>query len=637
MTTISLQWVLNFANAIVGVGLLTMPYCFQQCGIVLATLMILGSGYLTKTTCEFLLRAGSYTRKSSYEQLALLVYGPTGKLLCELSTIGVSVGTLVAFQVVIGDLAPAIVTGTLGFGSSWMLRAVLMIASCGLVLPLCLMRSVSSLANLNTVSMTFYSCFIFVVCCLSLPSLSALEWWTDVAFWKPAAFFKCLPIILLSYNCQAQVFIFYGALPDPNIKTMIAIIHKAINLVNFFYCTVGMFGYIAFYKAGVHGDVLENFPPGFLTILMKLGFLLSVIVSFPLMCFPVRSSLNSLLFADKKQGILHDVITNSAGYIAPDKFVIITLGLVSSTLVIGILVPKIEVVLSITGALAGSFICLVFPSALFVMTGGKDKLRGFGLTVLLVSSVFLIACTSTSIMGLLSGEPPPVATADVQQEIVNNVIKKSIQTEPPVTIAELAEKLVPKEKFDVKNIPDNLPETHNIPELLKVDTTHPPSQTTLKVETKAALPEIIKVEEKTQPPTEVKTSNEKQINELNDALHGKSKEAAGPTEPPLTTRPIAELKKAVLEEIAASGLPAAGKLIVADSEKKHEVINPVKQPLADKKDVAVDSHDTNKVLDITNNSLPLKETPLEVSSVKTINESDIKPKKVSREILSNKA
>merc|ERR1712076_106487 len=130
---------------------------------------------------------------------------------------------------------------------------------------------------------------------------------------------------------------------------MIAIIHKAINLVNMFYVTVGLFGYIAFYKAGVHGDVMENFPGGFLTILVKFGFLLSVVVSFPLMCFPVRSSINSLLFSDKKQSILHDVITNSSGYIAPDKFVMISLGLVSGTLVIGILVPKIEVVLSITG------------------------------------------------------------------------------------------------------------------------------------------------------------------------------------------------------------------------------------------------------------------------------------------------
>ena len=34
-------------------------------------MMVIVSGHLTKITCEFLLRAGSYTRKSTYEQLGM--------------------------------------------------------------------------------------------------------------------------------------------------------------------------------------------------------------------------------------------------------------------------------------------------------------------------------------------------------------------------------------------------------------------------------------------------------------------------------------------------------------------------------------------------------------------------------------
>ena len=349
MVTVGLSWVLNFSNAVLGVGLLAMPYCYQECGVLLATLMILLTGHLTKLTCNFLLLAGVRTRKSTYEQLALLVYGRKGKLLCELSMIGVVFGTLIAFQIVIGDLAPAVANSQFGFARSWLNRAGFMLACCVFVLPLSLMRSVSSLASFNAISMTFYVVYIFSVVCMALPSVGQMEWWTDIWFWKPSAFLKCLPIIVLSYNCQGQVFIFYAALPDPNVKVMTAIVHKAINLVNAFYIVVGLFGYIAFYKVGIGGNILENFSNGFLTDCIKLGFLGSVIVSYPLMCFPIRSSINSLFFAGRKQGLLHDVITNAAAYIAPDKFVLITLGLVSSSVFIGVLVPKVEVVLNITG------------------------------------------------------------------------------------------------------------------------------------------------------------------------------------------------------------------------------------------------------------------------------------------------
>ena len=36
------------ANSIIGVAILSMPYCFKQCGIILATVMILFSGIIVK-------------------------------------------------------------------------------------------------------------------------------------------------------------------------------------------------------------------------------------------------------------------------------------------------------------------------------------------------------------------------------------------------------------------------------------------------------------------------------------------------------------------------------------------------------------------------------------------------------------
>ena len=53
----------------------------------------------------------------------------------------------------------------------------------------------------------------------------------------------------------------------------------------------------------------------------------------------------------------------------------ITLGLVSGTLIVGILVPNIEVVLTITGAVIGIFLCFIFPSVLFITAGGNEQMK----------------------------------------------------------------------------------------------------------------------------------------------------------------------------------------------------------------------------------------------------------------------
>ena len=42
--------VITLANSIIGVAILSMPYCFKQCGIVLATIMILFSGMIVKVS-----------------------------------------------------------------------------------------------------------------------------------------------------------------------------------------------------------------------------------------------------------------------------------------------------------------------------------------------------------------------------------------------------------------------------------------------------------------------------------------------------------------------------------------------------------------------------------------------------------
>lgn len=119
--------VINMANSIVGVSILSMPYCFKEAGMLLGILLLLLSGFITKKTCMFLVRSAIMARRRSYEFLAFHVFGVSGKLFVEMCMIFFLIGICISFHVVMGDLAPAIVARFLEVENSPSLRCTLLI------------------------------------------------------------------------------------------------------------------------------------------------------------------------------------------------------------------------------------------------------------------------------------------------------------------------------------------------------------------------------------------------------------------------------------------------------------------------------------------------------------------------------
>lgn len=155
--------VMTLANSIIGVSVLAMPFCFKQCGIVLAIVVLILSSTLSRLACHFLIKSAVMSRRRNFELLAFHAFGHMGKFLVELFIIGFLVGTCIAFFVIMGDLGPQIVRKVIDKKPEDIRTSLLITTSIFIVLPLGLLRNIDSLSTLCTATIIFYLCLVLKV------------------------------------------------------------------------------------------------------------------------------------------------------------------------------------------------------------------------------------------------------------------------------------------------------------------------------------------------------------------------------------------------------------------------------------------------------------------------------------------
>ncbi|XP_046572862.1 putative sodium-coupled neutral amino acid transporter 10 isoform X5 [Haliotis rubra] len=426
-------YILNLGNSIIGVAVLAMPFCFKQCGIILGIVLLLFCTWLTLVSCQLLMRAAAVSRKRSYEFLAYYTFGAAGKFVIEVGLIGLQIGTLIAQIVVIGDLGPAIISKVLGIENTPSLRTYLIVFLCLCVgLPLGLLKDLRSVSNASTICICFYTVFVFYVLTLSGPNLWTGSWYHNVAFWRPEGLFQTLPIFSLSFGCQTQLFLLYDALPEPTLKSINGVTSSAVNLCAVAYLLVGFFGYIAFYDKDIGGDIITLFPSTFFADMMKLLFVVSIAVTFPLIIFPCRASLYTLLFPQQKQKAYEDI--QEENRMPEIHFKFITVSIVICSMITGILVPNVEFILGMNGATMGTLICYIFPALFFVrVMANKAEGKHIAQLVMVLGITILLVSTFATLYTQDKGHTHPVApkgAEDLAANLENPALNKPVDLPP---------------------------------------------------------------------------------------------------------------------------------------------------------------------------------------------------------------
>ncbi|XP_014235355.1 putative sodium-coupled neutral amino acid transporter 10 [Trichogramma pretiosum] len=449
--------VTTLANSIIGVSVLAMPFCFKQCGIILATLMLLLSSIFSRLACHFLIKSAVMSRRRNFEFLAFHAFGLMGKCIVELCIIGFLFGTCIAYFVVAGDLGPQIVGGVIDKRPEDIRTSFLITTGIFIVLPLGLLRNIDSLASVSTASIAFYIIFVLKVVGESTHHIIAGDWFDKVNFWRPAGLLQCIPIFSLALFCQTQLFEIYESMSNPTLEKMNQVVKGALNICTGVYLCVGLFGYIAFCAQPFTGNILMSFEPSLTSEIIKIGFVLSVAFSFPLVIFPCRASLNSLLF---KQGYTYDV---AASYISETRFRCLTSLIVLVALSVGILIPNIEFVLGIVGSTIGVIICLIFPAMFFISISIKNTNERLLAQVMVFIGVWMMILGTYANLYAMEQSSNLKSTTDKLPRQINDLPKiidhdSFIKTDEIVKQINDYKKIIPKasrSKPIVPNIPEN--------------------------------------------------------------------------------------------------------------------------------------------------------------------------------------
>ncbi|XP_072416374.1 solute carrier family 38 member 10-like [Chiloscyllium punctatum] len=372
-------------NSFVGVSLLTLPFCFQQCGIILGSLLLVSCSWMTHSSSLMLLKAAVAANRKTYFGLAQTSYGIPGKLVVEISMIGLMLGTSIAFFAVLEDLGANLflaLTGSLS--TPWQRALVLLAITSGVVLPLSLARKVSNSTWQMLISLIFYVLLMTVLLLYCLNSVISGELVMEkVRFWQWPGIATTLPIFATSFCGHPLVLPMYFNLRGQSVEQMNVICKQATITTFAFYTVIGVCGYLTLVEA-VPGDILAALPPSFATHGTRAIFLISLTLSFPLVILPCRQAISTLLFEQEKE----DGTFSVSGDMPFCQHVITTMVIVYGTMIMGILVPDVQTVLAIIGTTMGTVICFICPSV-FHAKLRKDTFTGrivlgFGILLLLI-------------------------------------------------------------------------------------------------------------------------------------------------------------------------------------------------------------------------------------------------------------
>jgi len=349
---------LNTTKSILGAGLLSLPLSYAWSGYILMTIILVFLLFLNAFTGDLIIKCCSHLKLTSYNELAEHTFGKKFAIFVEILTIICGFGSLAAYEVLIGDFACGIISYITG---SCNRVIVVYVFSMVTVFPLSLLQSLNSLRFLSFLTLTFIAAFGVVVIYLSgsflafnpMPS-------TVVPFnWSPSIF-QAICVGCFAYACHLNVVPIFVELKRPNALNGYRFIDWAMAISSIIYISIGLFGYLQF-GSETQGNILDNYPKTDLVIIMIAAMLVVVVVSYPLANFPIKISIDYMLFSHE----YHNPAKANRNHQNHRMWIYSSL-LFLAAASMGAFLDDVGAIFSITGATTTVLLTIIIPPSIYL-------------------------------------------------------------------------------------------------------------------------------------------------------------------------------------------------------------------------------------------------------------------------------
>lgn len=370
----------NMVNAIIGAGIVGIPFAIKEAGLVAGIFLVFLCAILTEKSLRVLIETAKLMKVPSYETVMEVAFGKTGFLFVLINMFILSYGAMVSYLMVIKDTLPSI----LGVGDDLddqpLRQGILFVSSLIVIVPLSMQRDVADLAKTSKIN-----CALDVLMVLLLVYLSPEEnlanheeidssepfldqvvtlFQTDVI--HGSTVFVGLGVLSFAFVCQHSAFIVAGSLETPTRERWAKVTKITVIICGCLATLMGVSGYLA-YGENTEGNILNNLDDSAASNVTRAFLATTMFFVYPLESFVARHVMVVLLFQGK---IAHDG-DDHAVLARPDRRRNLTLYLYTAAIVPAILFRDLGKVLSLTGTIGGSSLSYIGPGMVYLGIHGK--------------------------------------------------------------------------------------------------------------------------------------------------------------------------------------------------------------------------------------------------------------------------